>query len=75
MANISDESGHGSAPAAWTAVVIMLVGVVIGTIALFFNVLPAVYVGAVLIPIGLIVGAVLKKVGFGVGGARVRGSH
>jgi hypothetical protein len=66
MANISDEPGHGSSPAAWTAVVIMLVGVAIGTAALFFNVLPLVYLGAVLIPIGLIVGAILKKLGFGV---------
>ena len=75
MANISDEPGHGSSPAAWTAVVIMLVGVSIGTIALFFNVLRMVYLGAVLIPIGLIVGGILKKVGFGVGGTRGTGSH
>jgi len=55
MANISDEPGHGSSPAAWTAVVIMLIGVAIGTAALFLNVLPGVFIGAALIPIGLIV--------------------
>lgn len=74
MANISDEPGHGSSPAAWTAVVIMLVGVLIGTVALFLDVLVLVYVGAALIPIGLIVGGVMKRAGFGVGGNRV-GSH
>lgn len=73
MANISDEPGHGSSPAAWTAVVIMLVGVAIGTVALFFDVLAVVLVGAALIPIGLIVGGVMKKAGFGVGGTRTGG--
>ena len=75
MSNTSDEPGHGSSPAAWVAVVIMLVGVAIGTVALFLNVLPLVFVGAALIPIGMVVGAVMKAVGFGVGGARVGGSH
>lgn len=75
MANISDEPGHGSSPAAWTAVVIMLVGVTIGTIALFFDVIPAVLVGAALIPIGLVVGGVMKRAGFGVGGSRAGGHH
>ncbi len=75
MANITEDPGHGSSPAAWIAVVIMLVGVAIGTLFLFLEVLPLVYVGAVLIPIGLIVGYVLKKAGFGVGGSRVGSSH
>ena len=75
MANISDEPGHGSSPAAWTAVVIMLVGVTLGTIALFFDVLPVVLIGAAIIPIGLIVGGVMKRAGYGVGGARVGGHH
>ena len=74
MANISDEPGHGSSPAAWTAVTIMLIGVAIGTLALFLNVLVLVYLGAVLIPVGLVVGGVMKKAGFGVGGSRA-GSH
>jgi hypothetical protein len=75
MSNISDEPGHGSSPAAWTAVVIMLIGIAIGTAALFLNVLGLVWLGAALIPIGLIVGGIMKAVGFGVGGARAGGSH
>ena len=75
MVNISDEPGHGDSPAAWTAVVIMLVGVTVGTIALFFDVIPAVLVGAAFIPVGLIVGAVMKKAGYGVGGDRAGSSH
>jgi hypothetical protein len=75
MTNISDEPGHGSSPAAWTAVVIMLVGFTIATAALFLNVIPLVWVGAALVPIGLIVGGILKAVGLGVGGHRGGGSH
>lgn len=75
MANISDEPGHGSSPAAWTAVTIMLIGVAIGTVALFLNVLVLVFAGAALIPIGLVVGGVMKKAGFGVGGDRAGGHH
>ena len=75
MSNISEEPGHGSSPAAWTAVVIMLIGTAIGTLFLFLNVLPLVYVGAALILVGLAVGAIMKRAGFGVGGARVGGSH
>lgn len=75
MSNISDEPGHGSSPAAWTAVVIMLIGITIATAALFLDVMPLVWLGAVLVPVGLIVGGVMKAVGFGVGGARAGGSH
>ncbi len=75
MANTSDDPGHGSSPAAWIAVAIMLVGVFIGTLALFLDVIPLVYFGAVLIPIGLIVGWILKVAGFGVNGRRVGSSH
>lgn len=75
MTNISDEPGHGSSPAAWTAVVIMLVGITIATAFLFLDVMPLVWLGAVLVPVGLIVGGILKAVGLGVGGHRGGGSH
>lgn len=75
MSNISDEPGHGSSTAAWVAVVIMLVGFAIATAALFLDVMPLVWLGAVLVPIGLVVGGVMKAAGFGVGGARSGGSH
>ena len=75
MANITDEPGHGSSPAAWAAVVIMLIGVAIATAFLFLDVIPLVWLGAALVPIGLIVGGVLKAAGLGVGGHRAGGSH
>lgn len=75
MTDISEEGGHGSSPAAWTAVVIMLVGITIATAALFLDVIPAVWLGAALVPVGLIVGGILKAAGLGVGGHRGGGSH
>jgi hypothetical protein len=76
MSNTVEEGGHGSSPAAWTAVVIMLIGFAIATAALFLDVIPLVWVGAAIVPIGLIVGIVMKAIGLGVGGHRATGdSH
>ena len=75
MSNISEEPGHGSSPAAWTAVVIMLIGFAIATASLFLDAYALVFVGAALVVIGLVVGGVMKALGFGVGGSRVGGSH
>lgn len=75
MSNVSADPGHGSSPAAWIAVTIMLIGVALGTVALFLNVWPLVYLGGLLIPVGLLVGWVLKKAGFGVDGSRVGSGH
>ncbi|MDH2444353.1 hypothetical protein QDR37_10405 [Amnibacterium sp. CER49] len=74
-ANTSNDPGHGSSPAAWTAVVIMLVGFSIIAVFLFLDVTVMVYLGAILVPIGLIVGFVMKRIGLGAGGSRVGGSH
>lgn len=75
MSNASEEVGEGDSIAAWTAVAIMLVGVFIGTLALFLDVLPAVFIGAAIVPIGLIVGLVLSRLGYGVGGRAVAPSR
>jgi hypothetical protein len=75
MSNVSADPGHGSSPAAWIAVTIMLIGIALGTVALFLGVWPLVYLGGLLIPVGLLVGWILKKVGFGVSGSRVGSGH
>jgi hypothetical protein len=67
---IESDAGHGNSPAAWTAVIIMLVAFAIGTVAFWFE-LPWLVVGAaVLLVVGLIVGKVLAVLGYGVGGAK-----
>lgn len=64
------EPGHGNSPAAWTAVVIMLVGITVGTLAFWFDMAWLVWVSAAVVVLGLIVGLVLAKVGYGVAGPR-----
>jgi hypothetical protein len=71
MAQDENESGHGNSPAAWTAVVIMLVAFAIGTLAFWFDLPVIVWASVGLLIIGLIVGLVMKRMGYGAGGARV----
>jgi hypothetical protein len=63
---------HGSSPAAWTAVIIMLVAFSIGTFAFWFDVAWLVWASAGLLVVGAIVGGLLAKAGYGVGGEKLR---
>jgi hypothetical protein len=66
-----EELGEGHSPAAWTAVIIMLIGFALGTVFFWFDQpwLVAI-VGGGLVVIGLIVGWIMKKAGYGVGGEK-----
>jgi hypothetical protein len=64
----SAEPGHGHSPAAWTAVIIMLAAFTIGAIAFFYELPIVVWSAAGLAIVGLIVGWVMKRAGYGVGG-------
>ena len=66
MSTESVDPGHGHSPAAWTAVTIMLVAFVIGTVAFFFHAAWLVWASAGLLVIGLIVGWIMARVGYGV---------
>ncbi len=66
----SAEPGHGSSTASWTAVIIMLVAFAIGTVAFFFSIVWLVWASVGLLIVGLIVGYVLAKLGYGVDGAK-----
>ncbi|HEY9497900.1 MAG TPA: DUF6704 family protein [Terrimesophilobacter sp.] len=68
-ADIGDP-GHGNSPAAWVAVIIMLVAFVIGTFAFWFESLWMVWVAGVLLVIGPISGWILARLGYGVDGPR-----
>jgi hypothetical protein len=56
---------HGNTPAAWTTVFIILVGFMVGGIALVVGNWPMFWVGVALAPIGAIVGKVMQKMGLG----------
>ncbi|MEO7122983.1 MAG: DUF6704 family protein [Lacisediminihabitans sp.] len=70
MSDDTSDPGHGNSPAAWTAVIIMLVAFAIGTVAFFLDLAVVVWACAGLVIVGLIVGWVLARVGYGVGGPR-----
>lgn len=71
MSTEHEDPGHGHSPAAWTSVIIMLAAFVIGTVAFFLDVQWLVWASVALLLIGLVVGWVLARVGYGVGGAKV----
>ena len=70
MSDETSEPGEGNSPAAWTAVIIMLVAVTVGTIAFFFDLQIVVWASVGLLVLGLVVGGVLARLGYGVSGAR-----
>jgi hypothetical protein len=67
---IESDAGHGNSPAAWTAVIIMLVGFTIGTLAFWFVIPWLVIASAVLVVLGAVTGKVLAVLGYGVGGTK-----
>lgn len=64
--------GHGSSPAAWTAVFVALAGALVCSIAFVLANTPIFIVGLVIMVIGGIIGIVMRKMGFGVGGSRIK---
>ncbi len=66
--------GHGNSPAAWTCVIVMLVGALIASIAFVIASTPIFVAGAVIMVIGLLAGFVMRKAGYGVGGSKLNSS-
>lgn len=74
--------GHGNSPAAWTCVLVMLAGAAVSSFAFIFASTEGnrdagtvlFWIGIVVMVAGLVVGGVLKKAGFGVGGHRLKNS-
>lgn len=68
--NTQTDPGHGNSPAAWTAVTIMLAAFAVGTVAFWFDLPWLVVTAAVFVLVGVIVGWVMSKLGYGVAGPR-----
>lgn len=62
-------TNHGHTTAAWTTVIVVLVGAVLSSVAMIFAAVPLVWVGGVVIVLGIIAGKVLQILGYGQGGA------
>lgn len=67
---LESDPGHGHSPAAWTAVVVMLLAFAIGTLAFWLDLPWLVWASAGLFVFGALLGALLTKMGYGVGGDR-----
>jgi hypothetical protein len=61
---------HGNTPAAWTGVLIILVGFVVGGIGLVIDTWWVFWAGVVIGVVGPIVGKVMQKMGLGAEPAR-----
>jgi len=70
MSNPIGDPGHGHSPAAWTAVIIMLVAFTLGTVFFWFDMPVLVWASAALLVVGLIVGWIMAKAGYGVNGPK-----
>lgn len=70
MSNPIDDPGHGHSPAAWTAVVIMLVAVSLGTLFFVLDQPVLVWASVGLLVVGAISGWALAKAGYGAKGPK-----
>lgn len=64
------EPGHGDSPAAWTAVIVMLLGIAVGTVAFFLAQAWLVWVCVGVVVVGALLGFILSKAGYGVNGPK-----
>jgi hypothetical protein len=64
------EPGHGDSLAAWTTVIIIMIATAVGTFAFWFDLAILVWISAVVAVAGIPVGILLKRAGYGVGGAK-----
>lgn len=58
-------SHHGNTPAAWTGVMIILLGFIVGGLGLVVDNMLLFWAGVALVPVGAIVGKVMQIMGLG----------
>jgi hypothetical protein len=67
------DPGHGNSVASWTTVIIIMLATLLGTWFFWENQPTLVWASAGLVVVGLVVGAILKAAGYGVGGSKTKG--
>ncbi len=65
---------HGHSTAAWTSVIILIVGFALGSLAVAWLNFPLLWVAVAIIAVGAIAGPVLAKMGYGAAGRASNGS-
>lgn len=73
--NTAHDPGHGSSPAAWTGVIIMLVGFSAGTLFFWFNEPNLVIASAGVVAAGPVIGWLVAKAGYGIKGPKFKAKH
>lgn len=58
-------ANHGNTPAAWTAVTIGLLAFVVGGVGLMAGSMLFFWVGIIMLPVALVVGVVMSRLGYG----------
>jgi hypothetical protein len=61
----ADHDDHGSTPAAWTAVTIIMIAFVVGGIGVLISEAWVFWAGLVLVVVGVVVGKVMQMMGMG----------
>lgn len=72
MSHNSTDPGHGNSVASWTTVIVILVAFTVGTLFFFLDNAVMVWASAALALAGLVIGWVLKRAGYGVGGKHTK---
>lgn len=70
MSSQHEEPGHGDSPAAWTAVVVMLLGIAAGAVFFFMHNHVMVWVCVGVVAFGIILGWIMARAGYGVNGPK-----
>lgn len=68
--NPASDPGHGHSPAAWAAVIVMIITLSVGTVAFFFALWWLVIAMGILTLVGWGLGFVLSAMGWGVNGPK-----
>lgn len=70
MSDTIADPGHGHSPAAWTAVVVMLLGITAGTVAFCLEQPLFVWISVGVVLVGALLGPILARAGYGVKGPK-----
>jgi uncharacterized membrane protein len=75
MSENLNDPGHGDSVASWTAVIVIIFAVTVGTFAFWFDLAALVWASAAVAALGVPIGIFLKRAGYGVGGSKSKKTH
>lgn len=70
MAHGTEELGHGHSIAAWTAVLVAILGVTIVTLGVCLGISALTMIGSLITVVSIFLGPLLAKLGYGVAGKK-----